>query len=44
MRLPTIGSLYKNSDPMMGEVTVEVGERLGLEGQEKKLELEQGGW
>lgn len=39
----TLPSLYKSSDPTMGEVSVEVGEVLRSEGQEAKLELEHGG-
>ena len=38
-----VSSLRKSSDPTMGEVNVEVGEILGTEGQELKLDLEQGG-
>jgi len=36
-------SLYKSTDPMMGQVNVEVGGILGMEGQESKLELDEGG-
>jgi len=36
--------LYSNSDPRMGEVNVEVGEILGMEMQEMKVDLDTGGW
>eukprot|EP00580_Thalassiosira_gravida_P004600 CAMPEP_0201653398 /NCGR_PEP_ID=MMETSP0493-20130528/44964_1 /ASSEMBLY_ACC=CAM_ASM_000838 /TAXON_ID=420259 /ORGANISM="Thalassiosira gravida, Strain GMp14c1" /LENGTH=247 /DNA_ID=CAMNT_0048129929 /DNA_START=767 /DNA_END=1507 /DNA_ORIENTATION=- len=35
--------LYSNSDPRMGEVNVEVGEILGMEMQEMKVDLDTGG-
>lgn len=38
-----IPQLYKSSDPMMGQVNVEVGGILGMEGQEVKLDLGEGG-
>ena len=37
-------TVYRSSDPIMGEVNVEVGEILSMEGQEARLELEPGGW
>jgi hypothetical protein len=37
-------TVYRSSDPIMGEVNVEVGEILCKEGQEARLELEPGGW
>ena len=37
-------TVYKSSDPVMGEVNVEVGEILRSEGQEVRLDLESGGW
>lgn len=40
-RLPSLG--HASSDPMMGEVDVEVGEILDVDGQEVKLELNEGG-
>lgn len=38
-----VADLYSDRDPMMGEVNVEVGEILGMEGQELRLELANGG-
>ncbi|KAL9189791.1 hypothetical protein ACHAXT_009466 [Thalassiosira profunda] len=37
-------SLYNTGDPPMGEINLEVGEVLQMEGQEAKLELDTGGY